>query len=94
MTKYKRRPMEVEAVRWDGTEASADIVRLLAGAAFLTVEPESSWDDDVDATAACRSDLHGGRWIGMRNGDYVVVDDEGRLFPLRAAIFEETYEAW
>lgn len=92
MSRYRHKPLIVEAVRWDGTESCADFCRLLAGAAFLTVEPEASWDDDPDATAACRSDLHGGRWIGMRVGDYVVVDKEGRLYPLRKVIFEELYE--
>lgn len=92
--KYRRKPVIVEAVRWDGTEASLRLIELLASNRFDVVDPEGSWDDDPDATAACRSDLRGGAWVPMYNGDYVVVDDEGRLFPLRGAIFDDQFECW
>lgn len=93
MTKYRRKLLEVEAVRWDGTAASADLCRLLAGQSFEVLDG-FLWEDDPAVTAICRSDLLGGKWMGMYPGDYVVVDDEGRLFPLRAVIFEEMYESW
>lgn len=93
MTKYRRKPLEVEAVRWDGTAASADLCKLLAGPGFETLDG-FGWEDDPAATAVCRSDLQGGKWIPMYDGDFVVVNQDGNLFPLRAAIFEETYESW
>lgn len=93
MTKYRRKPVEVEAVRWDGTAASADFCKLLAGVNFETLDG-MVWEDDPGFTAICRSDLQGGKWIGMYDNDFVVVDDEGRLFPLRASIFEDMYEQW
>lgn len=87
--RYLRRPVLVEAQQWLGTPESADKIHLLAGANFQVLD--MPWDDDPDSSAITRSDLQGGQWQPLRVGDYVVVDDEGRLFPLRKVIFEETY---
>lgn len=93
MSKYRRKPMIVEAVRWDGTEASGDFCRLLGGVGFEVLEPPG-WNDDVDVTAICKSDLRGQDWVPMYQGDYVVVDDEGRLYPMRGVLFEGLFESW
>lgn len=87
--KYVRKPVEVEAIQWDGTENSRQLLELFAGPSFEVIDV---WVEDPDATAACRSDWHGGTWIPMYQGDYVVIDAEGHLFPLRKVLFEETYE--
>lgn len=94
MTKFRRKPVQVQAVRWDGTEASAHLCLLMAGASFEVLDPEGSWNDDPDVTAVCKSDLRGKEWVPMYNGDYLVVDEYDRLFPLRGVLFEEHYEQW
>lgn len=90
--RYRRRPLVVEAEQWDGSEKSADRIHLLAGSSFEVLD--GPWGDEEDASAISRSDLMGGSWVPLRVGDYVVVDDEGRLFPLRQTIFEEAYEPY
>jgi hypothetical protein len=88
--RYRRKPCEVQAIRWDGTQESENLIIMLAATSFERLD--TPWNDDPDATAVCKSDFRGGTWVPMHHGDYVVLDDEGRLFPLKAALLHESYE--
>lgn len=90
MATFRKRPIVIEAVQWTGTNATE--VAALAGSDFEAIDPEEPWEDDPEATAAVRDDLHGGTWIPMYVGDWVIRGVRGELYPCRAAVFAETYE--
>jgi hypothetical protein len=88
--RYRRKPIEVQAIRWDGTRESENLIVMIAATSFEVLD--TPWNDDPDATAICKSDFRGGAWVPMCNGDYVVLDDQGCLFPLKAALLHENYD--
>jgi len=78
--RWRKRPVEVEALRWDPSSKEAVVAMLrFCGAAGL---------------------LPGGRLrvktleghLDAQPGDYIVRGVRGEFYPVRADIFEETYE--
>lgn len=88
--RYRRKPVEVQAIQWDGTQESADLIALIAADSFEILDTQ--WNNDPDATAICRSAWQSKNWVPMCTGDYVILDNEGYLFPLHQALFHDTYE--
>jgi hypothetical protein len=89
--RVRKRPVEVDAVQWTGANVAE--VEAFAGPNFQTFTPDNPYADDPDATAAVRDDLHGGTWVPMYDGDWVVRGVRGEMYPVRAEVFTETYEA-
>jgi hypothetical protein len=88
--RVRKKPVEVDAVQWRGDNTVE--VEALAGANFEAIDPANPWDDDPDATAAVRDDLHGGTWIPLYDGDWIVRGVRGEMYPVRGSVFAETYE--
>jgi hypothetical protein len=86
--RYRRRPAEIEAVQWTGS--NADAMRALCSPFdFQEIEPEDR-AEDPDETAAVRTHPHGG-WVGLKPGDWAVKN--GKVFSvLRGDEFADLYE--
>lgn len=89
--RYRKKPLAIEALQWTGNNPGAmyDFAGLSNFEAF---GPDDVWDDDPEATAAVRDDLHGKTWIPMKTGDWVIRGVKGELYPCNGQVFEETYE--
>lgn len=88
--KYRKKPVVIEAMQWDGTTASAT--------------PTINWALDHDVTITyycgdeCRSDLHvllvstleGA--MKAQPGDYIIKGVQGEFYPCKPDIFASTYE--
>ena len=88
MRRYRKKPIEVFAVRWTG-ENEAEL-RAFAGDLFETVDPEDR-GDDPDQTAAVMDTLHN-TWVRVYDGQWIVKGVKGEFYPVAADVFEETYE--
>ena len=77
--KYRRRPIEVEAVRWTGDNFD-EVAEFVNGEAIYQ-DAESNW---VVATP------HGAVLADL--GDWIVKDVRGQFYPCVDEVFAETYE--
>ena len=82
MAKYRKKPVIVEAVQYDGTEES-----LLKIMQLQSRKP--SWIR-VDAGDLLIPTLEG--VMRAKVGDYVIKGVKGELYPCKPDIFEQTYE--
>ena len=82
MAKYRKKPVVVEAVQYDGTEES-----LLKIMQLQSHKP--SWIR-VDAGDLLISTLEG--VMRATVGDYIVKGVKGELYPCKPDVFEKTYE--
>lgn len=77
--KFRKRPVEIEAVKWDGSQESYD--KLLAfGCAFTRGM----------AGALFVHTLEGG--MRASQGDWIIKGVKGEFYPCKPDIFEMTYE--
>jgi hypothetical protein len=89
--KFRKKPVEVEAVRWTG-ENTNEVLDFTGDAYFDPIPEENRGDlSDPDATAAVFDKLHS-TWVLLYNGDWVIRGVQGELYPCRADVFEATYE--
>lgn len=80
--KYRKKPVVVDAVRWDGNLTTVE--PLLIG----STTPDVS--QDLSDPALLISTLEG--TMRAEVGDYIVRGVKGELYPCRADIFEATHE--
>lgn len=88
MGRYRKKPAEIEAMRWDGSMDSTDRITYWCGGIYdYTVKPS-------DHTDKCE-------WIAIPTlegtmkanvGDYVIKGVKGEFYPCKPDIFEATYE--
>lgn len=79
MAKYRKKPIVIEAVRYeDTTEGIAAVLRFCPGAALF---PDHITIKTREGTM--RADL----------GDYIIRGIQGEFYPCEPDIFEATYEA-
>jgi hypothetical protein len=79
MARYRKKPVEIEAVEWTGRNG-AEIGRFLKG---------SEWREDGDDILL--ETLEG--TMAARPGDFILRGVEGEVYPCKPKIFEATYEA-
>ncbi len=85
--RWRKRPVEVDAVRWTGDNAAELIA--FTGTNF---EPlDEPVDEDPEATAQVFDRLHS-TWILVHTGDWIIRDVRGEVYPCRTDVFEATYE--
>lgn len=85
--RFRKPPVEVLAVQWDGTNiAELDYFTAARFDAFTEPDP-----DDPEATAAVLDARHS-TWVLMRTGDWVVKGVQGEFYPCRDDVFRATYE--
>jgi hypothetical protein len=88
--KFRKKPIEVEAVRWTGS--NAEEVRALAGTLFDVLdEQDRASSDDPEATAQIYDALHS-TWVLVQTGDWIIKGVQGEFYPCRTEVFEATYE--
>lgn len=87
-TRWRRKPVEIEAMQWDGSVESAREIFKWAG-------PQISYHATSDGSRV-------GMWIcGFERydsydaspGDWIIKDAKGEVCPCKPDIFEQTYEA-
>lgn len=86
--KYRKRPIEVEAIQWTG--GNAKDVLAFTDCAFHPIDPADSLDDPEvtgDLYVAANS-IH----LGVETGEWIIKDARG-FYPCKADVFARTYEA-
>lgn len=91
MARYRKRPVEVEAVQYTGANA-AEIKR------FVSTAP--SGDDGFleaheiagNARAGCVWNASHNDWNAVNVRDWIIRGTAGEFYPCEPAIFEATYE--
>ena len=79
--KYRKKPVVVEAIQWDGQTDTMDAIAQLAGYAT------------VSRVARDRLIVQTPQGETLANvGDWIVCLGEGHVYPVRRGIFEATYE--
>lgn len=81
--RVRKKPVEVDAVRWDGTkEAAAEIFKLGEGSTNMDMFPDGTLQIvTLEGNMKCLK------------GDWVVKGVKGELYPCKPDIFDLTYEA-
>lgn len=87
-TRFCKRPIEIYAIRFDGTNHAA--VSAFAPGCFETVNPEDR-GDDPDITAQIWDYLHG-TWVGVKDGQWIAQGVRGEFYPIADDVMGETYE--
>jgi hypothetical protein len=91
ITRWRKKPVEVEAVRWTGD--NADAVFELAGCGYFDVldEQQRRDCDDPEATAAVFDKLHS-TWVLVFDGQWIIRGVKGEFYPCADDVFRGTYE--
>lgn len=82
--KYRKRPVEIEAMHYDGTPATCRPIH-----DWLGIEHGGT---DCDCDAGIYIDTLEGQ-MHVSVGDYVIRGVQGEFYPCKPDIFEATYEA-
>lgn len=85
MAKYRKRPVVIEAVEFDG-ENFEEVISFLAG---RPCPKGSSVKRDTENNAMFISTLEGE--MRADAGDYIIVGVKGEIYPCKPDIFESTY---
>jgi len=92
--KYRKKPVEIEAVQWDGTAwelRHGDRRELRHRHPRLVGQPTPPSPHDI----ACRCDIAIDTLEGRMTaspGDWVIRGVQGEFYPIKSDIFEATYE--
>lgn len=79
--KYRKKPIVIDAIKWDGTNVLVWIDQFPESRHFLQIE---------NAQEITIKTLEGN--MTARQGDYIIRGIKGELYPCKADIFEATYE--
>lgn len=83
MARYRKRPVEIEAVRWTEDMPMRELIDFTNGLVQL---------NDVDRVFRVYDRLHD-TWVSFGYGDWIIRGVQGELYPCRDDIFRQTYEA-
>jgi len=94
MAKYRKKPVEIDAVLWRATEGSMEEVLELVDFDALPgdgvhVEPGIGWTPAIGTLDI--PTLEG--TMTAQPGDWIIRGVKGELYPCKPDIFEATYEA-
>lgn len=87
--RFRKRPIEITAIRFDGT--NHDAVAAFTGGRFWLVDPEDR-GDNPDIVAQVYDVLHS-TWIGVKVGNWIAEGIRGEHYPIDDAVMADTYEA-
>lgn len=83
---YRKRPVEIQAVQFTGTgESCTEVTEFLGG----SYSGNQRWNSTTN-TGGVILTLEGE--MAFRPGDWIVRGVKGEFYPVRADIFEATYE--
>ena len=94
MAKFRKKPVVIEAVKWDGSPASWKVLYEFArdeSGMPLVAGPHPN--DDVHIMT--REDGEGTPWQVQHiasKGDWIIKGVKGEFYPCKPDIFEQTYE--
>jgi hypothetical protein len=86
--RYRKKPVEIEALLFDGSMVSADHIEQWSDGAAIPVW----WKSDEDDQIAIEIKTLEGTMIGAP-GDYIIKGLKGEFYPCKPDIFAESYEA-
>ena len=81
MAKFRKKPVVIEAVQYDGSPASVERVMDMVGTMGINNSPEGLYIETLEGTM--RAD----------RGDWIIKGVQGEPYPCKPTIFEQTYEA-
>lgn len=85
MPKFRKRPVEIEAVLFDGSEESLNqVLKFTLKKYFLDTNPFNG------VTSLFLETLEGNMHVSP--GDWVIKGVEGEFYPCKPGIFEKTYD--
>lgn len=88
MPRYRKRPLEVEAIQWDGSKEIADVLHTWSNEKaklnFLKEDP---------SVMALFIDTPEGVMRADR-GDWIIKGVKGEVYPCKPDVFDMTYETW
>lgn len=82
--RYRKRPIEVDAAQWDGTDDGFE-------ALYDFTEGKFCWWEETVYSGAVYDKLHD-TWVKLRTGDWVIKGISGEVYPCDVEVFERTYE--
>ena len=93
MARYRKKPVEIEA-REVTEQTSQDVADWIEGNGGQVVRhsPAVMHEGGIAATHAFQIKTLEG-WMWATFGDYVIQGVAGEFYPIKSAIFEETYES-
>ncbi|MFD8470413.1 hypothetical protein ACFV10_35510 [Streptomyces cyaneofuscatus] len=80
--KYRKKPFEIEAVRWTEDMSMSELERFTNNLVRL---------NDVDREFTVYDQLRS-TWVEFEYGDWIVKGAQGEFAPCRDEVFRETYE--
>ncbi len=81
MPKYRKKPVVIEAVRWDGSQESAQEINAFNGGQLWPI---------TDGREIKIPTLEG--LMKASPGDYIIKGVNGEFYPCKPDIFEKTYD--
>lgn len=88
--RFRKRPVEVTAMVWDGTEQAFQSIFIWTGCRFRMIP--RTYRVDPDITAEVWDVLHS-TWVGARVGQYIIKGVRQEFYPCDPDVFASTYEA-
>jgi hypothetical protein len=87
---YRKKPVVIEAVQWDGTNMSE--ILMFAGEKAHVDYLDTAWEVGKGPVYALLSvqTLEGGLTASI--GDYIIKGVKGEFYPCKPDVFEATYE--
>lgn len=87
--RYRKKPLEVEAIQYDGMNETelTDFLKKYASGTSITFTHAISGD------ARATIKLPMGQTIDFYNGDWLVHGVDGSIYPVKKWVFAKTYEA-
>ena len=87
MTCYRKKPVVIEAVQFDGTKESANQILAWIGSWGADAKRAHSTKPDLGLTiSTLEGDMH------VSPGDFVIRGVQGEFYPCKPDIFAATYE--
>lgn len=83
MAKFRKRPVVIDAVQWDGDQGAYDAIQALSGTRRITDAPDSDYDLMIPT-------LEGDMRASLN--DWIIRGVKGEVYPCKPDIFAATYE--
>lgn len=82
MPKYRKKPIVIDAVLWDGSEGAWNAIQDMG-----CVPDQTSEQDTFDILITTLEGV-----MTAKKGDYIIKGIKGEFYPCKPDIFEATYE--
>jgi hypothetical protein len=88
--KYRKRPVEIEAIKWTGENEITDHPKWFRWAVNAQNITFGDFDPETNLTSAFIATLEGK--MEAKPGDFIIQGIKGEIYPCKPDIFEATYE--